>query len=594
MTEACIHSRRLPPWVRGLALAFCLLPPTVLAWLLWRNAVNVPYWDEWDDDIAGIFVKWHAGQLSFGDLWAQHNESRLVLPRLIFLLLGGFTHWNLRVEVGFTFFLAALAAAMIFQLGRQTLSENPLAGWTAFFLSSLLLFSPTQYQAWLWGMELVLYLPLVCILAGLLVLRTKLSRRAKILSCGVLATISTYSFSNGLLAWVVLFPAIFLAGGWAGCRRQGRAVLLWLFAFLANVALYFQNYQFPLSSGFWPLLWHHPWQVAEYVCVFLGAPLTDQNGGHQAVMAAIIGGGLLILFGAACAGVFHWRRETALAERVWPWLTLGGYGILSALLAAIGRASFGAEQALAPRYGIFGACLMVAVIYLLPVVAFYRPTKTNSKTAAVKAALAVFGAVVVLLHALAWPAAVVNLQFFHLTLLHGKGCLKFLNALPPQPATTKTLCPDLARIQRMADSLGRAGVWNYSLHSSARLADFPQQPPANGSACGSIEVGQADGTNLFLSGWALAATRHAPADCVVFTCEGAASEPEIFAVMDRRFARFDLAQKFSSRAYLLSGWQKNCALSELPKGALIIKAWAYDVESGRISPLAGEVHLGNK
>ncbi len=33
----------------------CLLPPVALAILLRRNAMNVPYWDEWDDDLAGIF-----------------------------------------------------------------------------------------------------------------------------------------------------------------------------------------------------------------------------------------------------------------------------------------------------------------------------------------------------------------------------------------------------------------------------------------------------------------------------------------------------------------------------------------------------------
>jgi hypothetical protein len=42
-----------PRLIRFLAFLFCLLPPVLLAILIWRNAVNVPWWDECDTDIAG-------------------------------------------------------------------------------------------------------------------------------------------------------------------------------------------------------------------------------------------------------------------------------------------------------------------------------------------------------------------------------------------------------------------------------------------------------------------------------------------------------------------------------------------------------------
>jgi hypothetical protein len=345
------------------------------------------------------------------------------------------------------------------------------------------------------------------------------------------------------------------------------------------------------------LLCNDPWRVIEYIFAFLGGPLVDLNSGREVAVATIIGGLMLFFFVAACVCIFCRRSESGLMNRAWPWLTLGGYGILSALLAASGRVAFGAEQALSPRYGIFGVCLMVAVICLLPLVTLYRPEKEPSKSTksiAAKVVLVTLGATVVTLHALALPAAVVNLQLFSASLMHAKSCLKFIDVLPPQPAVLTTLCPNYPKVRRMADLLDGSGVWNFTLHKSARLADFKQEQPTNGSSYGGIEVSQITGTNLFLSGWALSATRRAPADCVVFTCEGAGTEPRIFAVMNFRFARFDLAQKFSDRAYLLSGWQKNCALNELPKGALLIKAWAYDVETDRVSPLANEVHLDNK
>ena len=151
MSEAIKNSRRWPGWANRLTFGLCLLPPIVLAILLWQNAVNVPYWDEWDDDIAGLFVKWADGHLAFSDFWAQHNESRFVLPRLIFLALGSLTHWNLCYEMGCTLLLASLAAGAVFWLGCKTFSNQTAMRRAAFFIASLLIFSPAQYEVWLWG-----------------------------------------------------------------------------------------------------------------------------------------------------------------------------------------------------------------------------------------------------------------------------------------------------------------------------------------------------------------------------------------------------------------------------------------------------------
>lgn len=576
-------------WGQGLVVGLCLLPAVGLAILLRQNAVNVPYWDEWDDDLTGIFLKWHNGTLSFSDFWAQHNESRLVLPRAVFLLLGIFSHWNLCWQVATTFVLSALAAGGVFWLGRKTLADRPLVAGVAAFIASLLIFSPAQYQAWLWGMELILYLPLVCILASLLFLQTNFSARTKIFFCGVMAVASTYSFSNGMLAWLALFPVLFLADGLAGLKKMRHTALLWLLAFVANLSLYFQDYQFPTSPGLWGVLCDHPWQVVAYLFAFLGGPLVDQNSDHAVTAGIIIGGFQFTLFLALGVVIFRRRNDSEWMRRVWPWLTLGGYGVLSALLATSGRAAFGAAQALSPRYGIFGVCLTVALVYLVPLVVFYSAPPVSGK---IRVTLAALGVAVISLHALALPSALVNMEVFSLDLRQAKACLKFLDVLPPQPATRAYLCPSFAKVKTMADALNRAHVWDYPLLSSRRLADFKSDPPP-AVPVGDIENCRVLGTNFFLSGWALAASRCAPADCVVFTCEGAGVEPQIFALMDERLVRQDLVEKFHDRKFFLAGWQKGCPLADLPKGALTVRAWSYDAATDRLTPLANVVNLAN-
>jgi len=590
MSEKVQSSKQFPAWLNWLGFAVCLLPPLALAVLLRRNAVDVPYWDEWDDDLAGIFLKWHAGTLSFGDFWAQHNESRFALPRAISLLLGGFSHWNILREVAFSFALAGGAAAAVFFLGRKTFAGNPVKTWLALFIASLLVFSPAQYQAWLWGMEFSLYLPLVFILASLLLWQSGFSPRTKIIFAGVMAVTSALSFSNGLLVWIALFPVLFLSENLTGLKKHSRAALLWLFAFLANVALYFQDYQFPPSPGFWRVLCLDPLRVVEYPCAFLGNPLANQNSDHAVTAGIAIGGIELTLFVAVVGVIFCRRKDSAWMNRAWPWLTLGGYGILSALLATTGRAAFGPQQALSPRYGIYGVCLTVSLVYLLPLVISSPAEKPGWKSCAPFAALV---AAVIGLHALAWPAAVVNMSVFSLNLRHAQACLKFLDVLPPQPATLANLCPSYDKVKTKADALDRAGVLNDSLLRTRALADFKQSPSPENQA-GAIENSQILGTNLFLTGWARSATKAEPADCVVLTCESVGGAAQIFALMDSRLMRLDLVAKLHDRNFLLAGWQKNCPLAELPNGALTVRAWSYDAKTDCLAPLANEVHLDNR
>ena len=583
-----------PAFMRLLKTTLLLVPSVVLAVLLWRDAVNVPYWDEWDDDSAGLFVKLKTGQLTFGDLWAQHNESRFVLLRTFVLLLGSLTHWNLGYEIAVTFFLACAVACAVYWLGRPAFAGRPAAGWAVLFISSLLVFSPAQSEAWLWGMEMILYLPLACILFSLLVLRSKAGETAKWFSCAALAVVSTYSFCNGMLAWIVLFPVMFLAEGRDGFKKKSRAALCWLLAFFANAAVYFHDYNFPQSNGFWQMLWSEPWRVARYFFVFLGGPLVDRYSAHCLETATIIGIVLAVLFAAICLCLFRWRKNLPLTRLAWPWLAVGSYGILSALLATTGRSALGLEQALSPRYGIFGISLMVALAHLVTLLAFHSPAKNDfGKPGGSQPgfALVALGATVILLHALAFPANVLNLSVLRLDLLLGKASLQFLDALPPQPAATSFLFPNYATLKKNADALNQLGVRKDDLIKTTRLADFKLNPQPD---CGAIGSTQTVGDYIYLSGWALSANRKTAADCVLFTYESPDIKPVIFALMDSRFGRADLVAKFHDRAYVAAGWQKAIRPQDLPKGALTLKAWAYDVQTRQVTPLQNEFHLDNK
>jgi hypothetical protein len=75
-------------------LLIAALPAAIPPVLIALDAVNLPLVDQWQPDIAGLFLKSHDHTLGLHDFLAQHNEHRILIPRLIFFLLGLATHWN--------------------------------------------------------------------------------------------------------------------------------------------------------------------------------------------------------------------------------------------------------------------------------------------------------------------------------------------------------------------------------------------------------------------------------------------------------------------------------------------------------------------
>jgi hypothetical protein len=302
----------------------------------------------------------------------------------------------------------------------------------------------------------------------------------------------------------------------------------------------------------------------------------------------------MILVATVAVGLFRWRKNQTLTRLAWPWLAVGGYGILSALLATTGRSALGLEQALSPRYGIFGISVMLALAHLLPLLAFHRPVKndfTPPRNWRWNFALVALAAATILLHALAFPTNVSNFSVYRLNLLLGHANLQFLDVLAPQPSVMRSLYPDYARLKKTADTLNQLGVRQDDLLKTTRLADFKSNPSAD---IGSIETIRALDGGVYLSGWAISARRKTAADCVLFTYEGVDVEPQIFALMDDRFARTDLVAKFHDRIYFTAGWEKSIHTQDLPKGALTLKAWAYDVQTRHVTPLQNEVNFVNK
>src|SRR5947207_3708516 len=174
---------------------------------MWTHWVAVPFWDEWDTPGKQL-ASYYRGTLSLAELFSQHNEHRLLFPRLVWLPIAILTGaWDVRHEMVLTFCFVCAGSVSLYRLLR--FSGGPSGGRILIFgLMNLLLFSPRQYETFLVGAQGQTFVPTFSLLCALLTNLSRASLRMKTIVNGALALIATYSFGNGMLVWVLAFPLV--------------------------------------------------------------------------------------------------------------------------------------------------------------------------------------------------------------------------------------------------------------------------------------------------------------------------------------------------------------------------------------------------
>ena len=149
-----------------IAAALAAIPIFVLLIFVIRYSVNIPYWDQWD--ILYLFDKYDKSELVFSDLWSQHNEHRLIFPKLLFLGLGVLSQFDVRWEMLTTVVLAVLLYLLIVRHINKNkeilhIKNNYRMLWIIF---STFVFSLSQFENWLWGFQIQWLLNLLAVAAG--------------------------------------------------------------------------------------------------------------------------------------------------------------------------------------------------------------------------------------------------------------------------------------------------------------------------------------------------------------------------------------------------------------------------------------------
>ncbi|WP_205877808.1 hypothetical protein [Mycobacterium camsae] len=171
-------------------------------------ASGVPILDQWDAEASGLYSRYLKGVLNVTDLFAPHNEHRIVFTRLLALVhleLAG--EWNTRLEM----IIGAIALAVLVTWLAALLL--PLVAprhrvLTACFIA-LLFALPLDFENTLWGFQSQVYLSLLFGLATLVAFAQARPFSPRWFGGLAAATLSYFSFALGLAA---IIAAVIVVG----------------------------------------------------------------------------------------------------------------------------------------------------------------------------------------------------------------------------------------------------------------------------------------------------------------------------------------------------------------------------------------------
>ena len=75
-------------WIKLIVIIICLFATLFYLYLVYMNTPNVPRWDDFEAVLQFIQNVKHDKNITevLFDFWSQHNEHRILIPRLIFFL----------------------------------------------------------------------------------------------------------------------------------------------------------------------------------------------------------------------------------------------------------------------------------------------------------------------------------------------------------------------------------------------------------------------------------------------------------------------------------------------------------------------------
>ncbi len=356
--------------------AIALVPITqavVILWLIWTRSSALPFWDEWFTvDLVRLMDEC---TLSWRELWAFHNEHRIVVPRIVNLLVIQATGWNRQVEMTINLIISGSTLGLLLSSLRR--SCRPIVPvWIAIAPFSLLVLSHGQYENWLEPFQIAFIATAfgIALCVRGFVTNTDAGWYGFALGGAILASLSSL---GGLAVWPAFLPA--------ACAMGRRKAIVWCMVALMIILPYIHDMPTQGTvSG--------PGQARiAYTLVYLGMPVAYPFTDLARLMSTI---GIVVL---ACALIVH--SVTGGERRILLiWAGLIAHGAGCALMTSLGRDI--RTEFVPSRYQIFAAEWWLGILAIAGLAIIqWRQSKRSNCTAhrMIVALVASMGCIVLLL-----------------------------------------------------------------------------------------------------------------------------------------------------------------------------------------------------
>ena len=231
------------------------------------NSVNMLWADEWDTPGNLIYKEINDPiNVSIYDFTSQHNESRKIIPKIIYYTAYIAGLFDTRIGVLIRILLSILSVMVISHICNTNDGKDSVK----YLLATLCIFIPTQAYNQIFGLQFITIVPSFCLIIILLINKNIKSLTTGLFLSIIFCIISTFTYSNGLIIWALSNPLVFKLLGVRNFKLYH--ILSFNFVFLLTLIFYFYDYQHPSHHPGMLKGILNPLRTIEYFTLWLWSP----------------------------------------------------------------------------------------------------------------------------------------------------------------------------------------------------------------------------------------------------------------------------------------------------------------------------------
>ncbi|MGA7935161.1 MAG: hypothetical protein WCA35_16555 [Kovacikia sp.] len=571
-----------------------LIPPLAILWFITRFGFNVPVWDQWE--LVELFRKVAAGSASFQDFFVQHNEHRILFPKLIITALAFASHWNVKYELYFSGLLVTSTFLLLYKIVLNQSEGEGRNFHLANFFMALILFSFVQWENWLQGFGMVWFLVNLCLVLCLFIFSSnRWSTRLKLFLGAICCTVASFSLANGLLVWLAVIPSL-INHLIRQSKESGEVrkrilswvspLLIWGALFIACCGIYLIGYVKPASHPDPFFFLKHPFVADNYFFTLLGSPLL-----YASDLAFIFG--FLVFLNFIFFIIRYIRNPNSkFSQDAILWISLGLFAVLSSLLTTIGRAGFGIVQAESPRYATPSILLLIALIQLWRI--GLNPPSSRSKSSDLRSSgdsrFIMIGGLLTFLVLVASINSLTTAERMRVVGKYGQVCLEVADYIDRSADNClKAIFFDPNLLRNRLNTLRQIGLRDsppnltfvatppkpYGLIEVPPPSEKPLTVKKTCLNCGDVEV----------NGWAILPDQKKSAELVLLSY--GSGNGTVFSNAYVNLPSPEVAKVIGSPYATNARWTIKFSPKRLPLGQTVISGWVYNAAARQLVQLNG-------